>query len=284
MRQVSPRDMRGRAVAVARSASDEGRYSLIATGVLVLVVREIDEGEAARGEQAQDAVVLELDAFGQRLVGLRWHLPYDIAPLSHPRALSSHLHMIHSMTGYAAARAESPRGRLASSCARSTHRYLDMQFRIAEELRALEPLLREAIAARVTRGKVDCRLTLSRRPRAPAPRARTRRRCARLRALARGGAQAFPDAAPLRVADVLHWPGVLAAEPLPTRSSCAPSPATLCRRALDELVAARAREGAKLAGEHRSSASPAMRAQRGRGRAAGARRPSRPSRRSSPSD
>ena len=63
-------------LAVERTASDEGRYSLIATGV-VLVVREIDEAEAARRQHPHDPVVLELRAFGQRLVGLRWHLPYD---------------------------------------------------------------------------------------------------------------------------------------------------------------------------------------------------------------
>ena len=39
-------------------------------------------------------------------------------------------------------------------------RFLDLQFRIADELRAHEPLLRELISARISRGKVDCRLSL----------------------------------------------------------------------------------------------------------------------------
>jgi len=40
-------------------------------------------------------------------------------------------------------------------------RFLDLQFRVAEELRSLEPRLRELILARVARGKVDCRLFLN---------------------------------------------------------------------------------------------------------------------------
>ena len=37
------------------------------------------------------------------------------------------------------------------------HRYLDLQFRLPDELRALEPGLREAIVARLNRGKIECR-------------------------------------------------------------------------------------------------------------------------------
>ena len=44
---------------------------------VLLVVREVDEGEAAGGEHADDAVFLKLRAVRERLVGLRWHLPYD---------------------------------------------------------------------------------------------------------------------------------------------------------------------------------------------------------------
>src|SRR3954470_10899618 len=69
--------------------------------------------------------------------------------------------MIQSMTGYAAASADSPSGRLSLELRSVNSRFLDLQFRIAEELRTLEPVLRELIAARVSRGKVDCRLYLN---------------------------------------------------------------------------------------------------------------------------
>src|SRR5262245_1309965 len=65
--------------------------------------------------------------------------------------------MIQSMTVYAAASAESARGRLSLELRSVNARFLDLQFRVADELRALEPLLREALAARLARGKVDCR-------------------------------------------------------------------------------------------------------------------------------
>ena len=44
--------------------------------------------------------------------------------------------MIHSMTGYAAASAESPRGALTLELRSVNSRFLDLQFRVAEELRA----------------------------------------------------------------------------------------------------------------------------------------------------
>jgi len=153
--------------------------------------------------------------------------------------------MIQSMTGYAAASADSPRGRLSLELRSVNSRFLDLQFRVAEELRALEPMLREAIVARVARGKVDCRLYFNESGVAQAqgldPAA-----LARLRALSDQAQKAFPEAGALRIADVLRWPGV-AAEPPADEEKLRAAAGELCRRALDELVAARRREGAKLA-------------------------------------
>src|SRR6185436_20795575 len=121
-------------------------------------------------QHPHDAVVLERGAVGQRLVGLRWHLPYDThARATHVRAPPTLSRMIQSMTGYAAASAESPRGRLGLELRSVNARFLDLQFRVAEELRALEPLLRETITARVSRGKVDCRFYFNETGGAQAP-------------------------------------------------------------------------------------------------------------------
>jgi uncharacterized protein (TIGR00255 family) len=153
--------------------------------------------------------------------------------------------MIQSMTGYAAASADSPRGALNLELRSVNSRFLDLQFRVAEELRTLEPLLREAIAARLARGKVDCRFYLSETDALRAqhldPAA-----LARLRALGDEAKKAFPEAAALRIADILRWPGVAAEAPA-DEERMHTAVGGLCRRALDELVAARAREGAKLA-------------------------------------
>jgi uncharacterized protein (TIGR00255 family) len=154
--------------------------------------------------------------------------------------------MIQSMTGYAAASADSPRGRLSLELRSVNSRFMDLQFRIAEELRSLEPLLRELIVARISRGKVECRLYLNDSGNAGGPQALNPDAVARLKALSEAARKAFPEAALLRVADVLRWPGVVS-EALPDDERTRGLASTLCREALEGLLAARAREGAKLA-------------------------------------
>ena len=147
------------------------------------------------------------------------------------------------MTGYAQASAGSPRGTLSLELRSVNARFLDVQFRIADELRALEPVLREQITARITRGKVDCRVALAEGDGA-APRL-NEGALRRLRAVAEAARQAFPEAAPPSLAELLRWPGVLTAEI--DAEALRSAAAALCRRALDELAATRTREGAKLA-------------------------------------
>ncbi len=154
--------------------------------------------------------------------------------------------MIASMTGFAAATLETAGGQLAVELKSVNHRYLEFQCRMAEEMRVLEPLLRDAVAASLTRGKVDCRLTFT--PSAAGARALAPDAQA-MAALAEASGRvlaAFPQARPLSVAEVLHWPGVLAespAEPDRLREDAA----ALAARAVKELSQTRGREGAKLA-------------------------------------
>ncbi len=153
--------------------------------------------------------------------------------------------MISSMTGYAAASADTGRGTLGIELRSVNGRFLDLSLRVAEELRALEPMLREAITKRVARGKVDCRVFFLQSP-VHSPEQLDAAALARLKALAEEAARAFPGAAPLRIADVLRWPGVVAAAPA-DEDALRPAAEQLCAQVLDELLAARRREGAKLA-------------------------------------
>jgi len=150
------------------------------------------------------------------------------------------------MTGYAAAAADSPRGTLSLELRSVNARFLDLQFRVAEELRSLEPRLRDLILARVARGKIDCRVFLNDKDVPQRPQRLNAEAIARLRSLAAEAQKTFPDAAPLRVADVLRWPGVVA-EPEGDEETLRVIAERLCQAALDQLVAAREREGAKLA-------------------------------------
>jgi uncharacterized protein (TIGR00255 family) len=150
------------------------------------------------------------------------------------------------MTGYAALSADSPRGRLSLELRSVNSRFLDMQFRIADELRSLEPMLRELILARVSRGKLDCRLFFSDSALADTPQQLNSEALARLKSLAGEAARLFPGAGALRLADVLRWPGVVT-QPQADEEKMRAAAGALCERALQELLSARAREGEKLA-------------------------------------
>jgi len=154
--------------------------------------------------------------------------------------------MIHSMTGYAVQTGEIGRGVLHLELRTVNSRYLDMNFRIAEEVRVVEPALRELISARLNRGKVDCRLNLLPSTTAPREASLNRALLQQLAELQAGVRERLPEAALLSVAEVLRWPGMLGDEGFGAdtlQAECA----ALARRALDELLATRAREGEKLA-------------------------------------
>ena len=154
--------------------------------------------------------------------------------------------MILSMTGYAVCARDAGRARLNLELRSVNSRFLDLSFRMAEELRLAEPTLREAITGRLSRGKVECRLYWQASAGDSADMSLNEPLLERL-----NGAQAelrarFPDAAPLSVGELLRWPGVLA-ENGPDFEALVADVAGLIATALDELVATRAREGEKLA-------------------------------------
>lgn len=148
------------------------------------------------------------------------------------------------MTGFAAVTREFAFGALAVEMRSVNNRYLDLQFRLPEEMRAVEPSLREIITARLSRGKVECRVTLTSAPAAAAPQLNV----ALLKQLAQLNTQVIehlPGAGILRAADVLRWPGVLATE-TPSSDALREACRELVADALTDFVAARAREGARL--------------------------------------
>jgi uncharacterized protein (TIGR00255 family) len=153
--------------------------------------------------------------------------------------------MIVSMTGFAAVAAELPGLSLAVELRSVNHRYLDVAVKLPDELRALEPGLRERIAAELKRGKVECRVALARAAAGAAHVAIDKARVARLAAAAAEIRQLVPDAASLSAAEILRWPGVLT-EPSVAPEALADAIHRLVDQALADLAAARAREGAKL--------------------------------------
>lgn len=154
--------------------------------------------------------------------------------------------MIQSMTGYAAGTRDLGSAILSIELKSVNSRYLDLGFRMSEDLRALEMPIRELLSARIARGKVECRAYLQAQnstPREAAPNAAV---IARLTQLQAGVLAVQPDARPLSVHDILRWPGVLAEDTIPADTLQAES-LGLINQLLDEFTATRQREGDKLA-------------------------------------
>ena len=154
--------------------------------------------------------------------------------------------MIHSMTGFAVQTRDLGPVSLHLELRSVNSRYLDLNFRIVEDLRQAEPAIREQITGRLSRGKVECRLNLQTNNPAPRTLALNSGLLAQL-ADAQTKVQAqFPSAKPMSVGELLRWPGMLADDGV-TFEQMQPAIAELARAALDELVATRGREGEKLA-------------------------------------
>jgi uncharacterized protein (TIGR00255 family) len=155
-----------------------------------------------------------------------------------------------SMTGFAGASFATPLGQAAIEVRSVNSRFLDLTLKIADDLRAFEPQIRERIGARLARGKVECRLSVQRAAGTESTRLNTET-LAGLQRLGEQVRQALPQAAPLSVADVLGWPGVLETPPLDADALRAAVLAAL-DGALDRLHESRAREGAAIADGLRS--------------------------------
>ncbi len=156
---------------------------------------------------------------------------------------------VYSMTGYASAQhtpggnAEiaTPAACLALELRSVNSRFLDVVLRLPDELRPHEPALRELIAKRLKRGKVELRVSVEAAAGSALPDVPVRT----LQRLAAAQQQVrvwLPEAAPLSVADALR----LAAGDNAASPALGEALLPLARQALDELVAARQREGARL--------------------------------------
>jgi uncharacterized protein (TIGR00255 family) len=149
------------------------------------------------------------------------------------------------MTGYAVVKRESDAGTLTIELKSVNSRFLDLQFRINDELRSLEPMLREAIMARAARGKVECRLSFGRKEQSESSLAVNDALLAALNTAQHNVLATFSNARPMSVNELLRWPGVLSESELSQDSLQADVQAAL-RDTLDAFVISRQREGASL--------------------------------------
>lgn len=115
---------------------------------------------------------------------------------------------VYSMTGYAHAQSTAPestdRAAVNVELRSVNGRFLDLSFRLPDELRSLEPALRDLLGAAFRRGKIELRLTTAREAEAgwPQPTPEQLNRLGRLEGQVRGW---LSDARPLSVNEVLLW-------------------------------------------------------------------------------
>lgn len=153
--------------------------------------------------------------------------------------------MIQSMTGYAARTQDLGCGALQIELKGVNSRFLDLHFRIPEEFRTLEASLRDLLTRQVTRGKLEFRLAFNTAAQSLAQTRLIPERLAQLGVLQRQVQAEFPEAPPLTVSEILHWPGIFGDDDTDF-PSLFPAVLTLTRDALAEFTASRVREGEKL--------------------------------------
>jgi len=220
----------------------------------VCIVSQVDDRKTAAGDLSYNAVATDLKAFRKRCIGLGRHKDAIVmnstasSPASSGPATgrSSDRVGLHSMTGYGSALIDHELGRLGIELRSVNSRYLEIAFRLPDELRMLEPLLREALSARIARGKIDCRASVQHRT---ALRPELRFRPGMLEAISQAQVQVhrqFPEAVPMSVADLLRFPGLLE-DPQPDPSQWINAFRPLISTAIDELIDSRSREGHRLA-------------------------------------
>ncbi|NDJ55562.1 YicC family protein [Enterobacteriaceae bacterium 4M9] len=152
--------------------------------------------------------------------------------------------MIRSMTAYARREIKGEWGSASWELRSVNQRYLETYFRMPEQFRSLEPVVRERIRNRLTRGKVECNLRFE-----PDPRARTslllNEELAKQLVQAANWVKLQSDEGEINPVDILRWPGVMAAEEQDLDAIAAEILAAL-DGTLDDFVVARETEGQAL--------------------------------------
>jgi uncharacterized protein (TIGR00255 family) len=154
--------------------------------------------------------------------------------------------MPHSMTGFSTAQARVGSFRLVWEIRSVNHRFLELGFRLPDDLRAVEPDCRELVGAALKRGKVDCTLKIGADERVEVADTVVAAALARLRSLEERVLRVFPEARRLTTQEVLRWPGVLE-EPAQNLEQLGEAVKDCLGAALRALTESRGREGERIA-------------------------------------
>ncbi|AFR01530.1 YicC family protein [Pectobacterium brasiliense] len=154
--------------------------------------------------------------------------------------------MIRSMTAYARREIKGNWGSAAWELRSVNQRYLETYLRLPEQFRSLEPVARERIRARLTRGKIECNLRFELDPSAQSALILNEKLAKQL-VNAANWVKMQSDEGEINPVDILRWPGVMSAEEQDLDAISAEL-LTALEGALDDFIAARESEGNALKG------------------------------------
>ncbi|MGJ3438058.1 YicC/YloC family endoribonuclease [Serratia sp. Je.1.23.a] len=152
--------------------------------------------------------------------------------------------MIRSMTAYARREIKGEWGSAAWELRSVNQRYLETYIRLPEQFRSLEPVIRERIRGRLTRGKVECNLRFELDPSAQSSMILNEKLAKQL-VEAANWVKMQSDEGEIDPIDVLRWPGVMSAQEQDLDAISAQLMQTL-DGALDDFIVARESEGTAL--------------------------------------
>jgi len=152
---------------------------------------------------------------------------------------------VASMTGFASTTQALESGTVGVELKTVNARFLDLNLRITDELRATEPLIRESLTAALNRGKVECRVSWQ--PHRTGISGQMNEHAVRsLAQMSQALAALIPNVTPLSAGEVLSWPGVLDTQTMQTDEALSEAVQTALTDALSALKHTRAREGEAL--------------------------------------
>ncbi len=153
--------------------------------------------------------------------------------------------MIYSMTGFATTTRETPLGSFSLELRSVNNRFLDIQFRMPDDFRKLEPAMRECLTSQLSRGKVECRLSYASPVNMDDGQQLDQVLLEKLLQLDQTIRTRHPAAQPLSVAEILNWPGMMGND-LASDEALSQTCLEQLQSTLDELKSSRTREGLKL--------------------------------------
>lgn len=153
--------------------------------------------------------------------------------------------MTNSMTAFARNSTSLGCGELSCELRSVNHRYLELNPRISEELRYLEPQIRELLASHLKRGRIDCYLRFQAGESELEDFQIQSNLVEKVAGLSQQLIEQYPHLNPMNVSDLMNWPGVIHPQVIDIEA-LEDSVMDLIRQTVERLCLDRQREGGRL--------------------------------------